>query len=104
MRRNYSPGVLGNVEDAKARTLVFLFTCDAFSRSILITLVPLQAYALLGAAQVVSVVYFMVAFLGLAASLTVPVTLHWMRRRWLLTIGAGFQMLSALFLAVGTRA
>jgi len=104
MRRIHSPVLLGNVEDAKARTFVLLFTCDAFSRSILITLVPLQAYALLGAAQVVSVVYFMVACLGLAASLTVPVTLHWMRRRWVLTIGAGFQMLSALLLAFGTTA
>src|SRR5262245_16036200 len=104
MRRIHSPVLLGNVEDAKARTFVFLFTCDAFARSILITLVPLQAYALLGAAQVVSVVYFMVAFIGLAASLTVPIALHWIRRRWVLTIGAGCQILSALLLAFGTTA
>src|SRR5262249_23595566 len=104
MRRIHPPVLLGNVDDTKARTFVFLFTCDALSRSILITLVPLQAYALLGAAQLVSVVYFMVALLGLAASLTVPVTLHWIRRRWVLTIGAGFQMLSALLLAFGTTA
>jgi hypothetical protein len=104
MRRIHPPVLLGDVEDAKARTFVFLFTCDAFSRSILITLVPLQAYALLRAAQVVSVVYFIVAFIGLAASLTVPITLHWIRRRWVLTIGAGFQMLSALLLAFGSTA
>jgi len=104
MRRIHSPVLLANVEDTKARTFVFLFTCDAFSRSILITLVPLQAYALLGAAQVVSVVYFVVAFIGLAASLMVPITLHWIRRRWVLTIGAIFQVLSALLLACGTAA
>ncbi|RPI46200.1 MAG: hypothetical protein EHM67_01465, partial [Hyphomicrobiaceae bacterium] len=104
MRRIHSPVLLGNVEDAKARTFVFLFTCDAFSRSILITLVPLQVYALFGAAQVVSVVYSMVAFIGLMASLTVPIALHRIRRRWVLTIGASFQMMSALLLAVGTTA
>ena len=92
MRRTHSPVLLGNVEDAKARAFVLLFTCNAFARSILITLVPLQAYALLGAAQVVSVVYFLVAFAGLAVSLTVPIILHWVRRRWVLTIGASFQM------------
>ncbi len=102
MRRIHSPVLLGNVEDAKARAFVLLFTCDAFARSILITLLPLQAYALLGAAQVVSVVYFLVAFAGLAASLTVPIILYWVRRRWVLTIGASFQMLSALLLALGT--
>jgi MFS family permease len=104
MRQIHSPVLLGNVEDTKARTFVFLFTCDAFSRSILITLVPLQAYALLGAAQVVSVAYFTVACIGLAASLTVPIALHWIRRRWVLTIGAGFQILSSLLLAFGTTA
>ena len=102
MRQIHSPHLLATLEDAKARAFVVLFTCDAFARSILITLVPLQAYALLGAAQTVSVVYFLVAIGGLATSLTVPTILHWVRRRWVLTIGAGLQMLSALLLALGT--
>ena len=72
MRRIHSPVLLANVEDAKARAFVVLFTFDAFARSILISLVPLQAYDLLGAAQRVSVVYFLVGILGLAANLTVP--------------------------------
>jgi len=50
MRRIHSPILLANVEDTKARAFVFLFTCDAFARAILITLVPLQAYALFDAA------------------------------------------------------
>ncbi len=104
MRRIHSPILLANVEDAKASAFVFLFTCDAFARAIVITLVPLQAYALLGAAQVVSVVYFLVAIAGLAASLTVPVVLHWLRRRWVLTIGAGAQMGSVVMFALGTKA
>jgi MFS transporter, ACDE family, multidrug resistance protein len=103
MRRIHSPVLLANVEDVRARAFVVLFTCDAIARSILITLVPLQAYALLGAAQLVSMVYFLVAILGLAASLTVPVILHHVRRRWVLTIGAGAQVLSALLLALDMK-
>ncbi len=55
MRRIHSPVLLANVEDRKARAFVVLFTCDAFSRATLISLVPLEAYERLGAAQRVSV-------------------------------------------------
>ncbi len=104
MRRIHSPILLANVEDTKARAFVVLFTCDAFARSILISLVPLQAYELLGAAQRVSVVYFLVGVLGLGVNLTVPLILHRIRRRWVLTIGAAAQMASALLFALGTEA
>jgi MFS family permease len=104
MRRFHSPILLANVEDTKARAFVVLFTCDAFARAILISLVPLQAYELLGAAQRVSVVYFLVGLLGLAVNLTVPLILHGLRRRWVLTIGAAAQMASVLLFAVATEA
>jgi MFS family permease len=104
MRRIHSPVLLGNVEDATARAFVVLFTCDAFARAILISLVPLEAYQQLGAAQRVSVAYFLVGLLGLASNLTVPLILHWLRRRWVLTIGACTQIASVLLLAVGTPA
>jgi MFS family permease len=102
MRRINFPVLLGEVEDARARAFVVLFTCDAISRSILISLVPLEAYELLGAAQRVSILYFLTAIVGLAASLAVPMVLHRIRRRWVLTIGAGVQMLSAGLLALAT--
>jgi MFS family permease len=104
MRRIHSPILLADVDDARARAFVVLFTCDAIARSILITLVPLQAYALLGAAQLVSTIYFLIAIVGLAASLAVPVILHHVRRRWVLTIGASAQVISALLLAMETKA
>ena len=56
MRRIHSPVLLANVEDTRARAFVVLFTCDALARAILISLVPLEAYDLLGAAQLVSVI------------------------------------------------
>ena len=104
MRRIHSPVSLANVEDAKARAFVVLFTCDAAARAILITLVPLEAYGVLGAAQLVSIVYFLVGLLGLASNLTVPLILHLLRRRWVLTIGALAQIASTLLFAWGTKA
>ena len=104
MRRIHSPVLLANVEDTRARAFVVLFTCDALARAILISLVPLEAYDLLGAAQLVSVIYFLVGVLGFAANLAVPLVLHRMKRRWVLTLGAGAQMASALLFALGTTA
>jgi MFS family permease len=57
----------------------------------------------LGAAQLVSIVYFLVGLLGLAANLTVPLILHLLRRRWVLTIGALAQIASTLLFAWGTK-
>jgi MFS family permease len=102
MRRIHSPVLLANIEDARARAFVVLFTCDAFARAVLISLVPLQAYDLLGAARLVSVVYFLIGVLGLAANLTVPLVLDRLKRRWVLTLGAGAQMASAVLFALGT--
>jgi MFS family permease len=87
---------------ARQPGFIFLFTCDAFARSILISLVPLQAYALLGAAQRVSVLYFLVAVIGLGASLMVPLILHRLSRRRVLWLGVTLQVLSITLLAMGT--
>lgn len=103
LRRFHPPVALSSLEHPRARDFIVLFVCDALARSILISLVPLQAYELLGAVQTVSVVYFIVAILGLAASLTVPVVLHYVRRRWVLTVGAALQIAGALLLASNTR-
>lgn len=102
MRRIHFSVLLANVPDARARAFVVLFTCDAIARSILISVVPLQAYALLGAAQIVSVAYFAVAFIGLGTNLSVPVFLQRVGRRWILTVGALAQIVSAILLAYGT--
>ena len=99
----HSPALLASVDDAKARAFVVLFTCDAFARAVLISLVPLEVYEQLGAAQRVSVAYFLIGILGLAANLTVPLILHRIRRRWVLTIGAVAQVASVLLFAFGTK-
>jgi MFS family permease len=101
LRQIHSPVLLANVADAPASAFVVLFTCDAIARALLISLLPLQVYAQLGDAQLVSMVYFSVALLGLGATLTVPVILHRISRRWILTAGAVAQMSSAALFALG---
>ena len=98
MRRIHSPVLLGNIEDARARAFVILFTCDAFARAILISLVPLQAYELLGAAQLVSVLYFAATLfpasdyawdLGVRARYVLTASTFWI---WLVTGIAGSEL------------
>lgn len=57
--------------------LLAMFTLDTIARATLITVVPLQAYALLADAQLVSLLYFGASAAGLCASLSVP----WLVRR-----------------------
>lgn len=103
MRRIHLPVAFGTIEKTQARAFVAMFTCDAVARSILISLVPLQAYALLGTAQRVSVLYFLVAFVGLVGSLIVPAALHYTQRRWMLAAGSIAQIISAALFAAGTQ-
>ena len=103
MRRIHLPVSLSTVKEGNARAFVALFTCDAIARSVLISLLPLQAYALLGSAQLVSVLYFFVAGIGLAGSLIAPTILQFIERRWLLRAGVGAQLLSSVLFASGTR-
>ena len=55
-----------------APAFLVLFTFDTIARAVLITVLPLQAYALLGTAQSVSVLYLAASAFGLCASLSVP--------------------------------
>ena len=95
MRRIYLPVLLGNVEESRAGAFVALFTLESACRALLMTIVPLQAYALLRDAQQLSFLYLTVSSAGLAASLGVPVLMHAVRRRWMITIGALTYVLAA---------
>ena len=61
---------------------IVLFTLDAACRALLLTIVPQQAYQLLGSAKLVTLVYVAASLSGLAASLVVPIALlRWSRRK-----------------------
>ena len=76
-----------------------LFTLDTLARAMLVTVVPLQAYALLADAQKVSVLYFAAGTVGLCGSLGVPYLVARLHRRGTLALGFGGWLLSALLLA-----
>ncbi len=102
MRRIYLPVLLDNVDRSHAGGFVILFTLESTCRALLMTVVPLQAYVLLKDAQLVSFTYVGVSAAGLFVSLALPVVMHSIPRRWMMTVGALVYMTSATLLATGT--
>ena len=76
-----------------------LFTLDTLARAMLVTVVPLQVYALLADAQKVSVLYFAAGTVGLCGSLGVPYLVARLHRRGALALGFSGWLLSAVLLA-----
>ena len=102
MRRIYYPVLLRNLEQDRASTFVTLFTLEASARALMITIVPLEAYRLLGSPLLVSLIYFATSGLGLLVSLALPGLIHRFTRRWTLTLGALCYVAAALFYLAGT--
>ena len=112
--RNFHPTAwLGAAGKPHAATFTTLFVLTSISRTMLITVVPLEAYALLGDAQQVSVLYFLVSLIGLAGALCVPWLVRRSSRRRVYVLGtfsaiAGAALLSmqsvpALFIGLATH-
>jgi len=85
-----------------AATFVILFSLIGFVRALLITVVPLRAHAFLGNAQLVSVLFFAVAFAGLLGSLAIPSLVHRYGRRHVFSAGITLSVTAAALMAVGT--
>jgi len=83
----------------RPNTFAALFSLAVLPRSLLVTVIPLQAHALLGDAQKVSVLYFAVSLAGLCASLAIPWLVHRLRRRWVFTLGAISMIVAAALLS-----
>lgn len=71
-----------------ARTLAVLYAFESFARATVVSLIPIEALRLLGNAQNVSVLWFLISLAGLGATLTVPWLVRKLARRWVYTIGA----------------
>ena len=99
MGRNPVPLKLAAFARPEAPAFLVLFTLDTLARAMLVTVVPLQAYALLGDAQKVSVLYFVAGSIGLCGGLSVPYLVNRPHRRGALTFGVGCWLASAYLLA-----
>ena len=86
-----------------ANAFVALFLIEAGARTLPIAAVPLQAYALFGDAQRVSVVYFLVSAAGLLGSLGIPWLAHLIRRRGVFTLGSALVVAANVLFTLDTR-
>jgi MFS family permease len=85
-----------------ALTFAVMFTLESLARASLATVIPLQAFTLLGQARDVSVLNFGVGIIGLTASFSIPLLIRRLRRRWVYTAGAVALVGAAALLATGT--
>jgi MFS family permease len=87
------------VRPADARTFATLYGLESFARASIASVIPIQAYDLLKDEQRVSILYTVVALLGLSATLFMPMLIDRFSRRWVYTAGVVSLILgSALFL------
>ena len=84
---------------AGAYTFASLFAVESFVRSLNSTVISLQAYDILGAAQRVSMLSTVVSLSVLTSTLLLPFLLGRMRRRWTYTLGVSMMMAASLALA-----
>ena len=104
MRQIHFPVWLGAAATTGNPSFVILFSLEALTRAVLVTVLPLQALALLGDAQAVSLFYFGVSFAGLLGTLALPWLVRRMRRRWVVTLSAICIAAAAPLFASGTLA
>jgi len=90
---------LGTASKPRAATFAGLFMLAAACRAVLITVVPLEGFALLGDAQRLSLFYFGISLIGLTGSLGVPWLVYKIRRRAVLSLGACCLGVGALLIA-----
>ncbi len=73
-----------------------LFAGESFLRALNVSVIPIQAYDLLGSSQKVSIVATAVSFCVLITTLSLPFVFRSLRRRWIYSIGIVLVMLAAV--------
>lgn len=81
-----------------------LFFLETVGRALLIAVIPLQALAILGDAQKVSLLYFGASIAGLLFSFAIPGLIRRFRRRGVVVLGAGANLVAVAVLATETTA
>ncbi|PSJ63802.1 MFS transporter [Pseudaminobacter soli (ex Li et al. 2025)] len=84
------------VKPAGARTFATLYALESFARATITSVVPIQAYELLQNKQTVSLLYTLVALIGLSATLFMPMLIGRFSRRWIYTAGASLLAIGSL--------
>ncbi len=82
--------------------LALLYSMEALARSLMATVIPLQAYALLADPAEVSALFAAVGLCGMAASFAIPALIRATRRRHVYRLGGAALILAALLIASAT--
>jgi MFS family permease len=86
------------VSQRGAPTFAALYAVESFARASISSVIPIQAYDLLHNEQEVSLLYTLVAMLGLSVTLSMPFLIERFARRWVYTAGASGLILGSAFL------
>ncbi|RUV49879.1 MFS transporter, partial [Mesorhizobium sp. M7A.F.Ca.MR.228.00.0.0] len=89
---------------ADARTFASLYAVESFARATVSSVIPIQAYEILHNEQIVSMLYTVVAMLGLSVTLFMPMLIRRFARRWVYTAGACLLAVGSLFFVTDTLA
>ena len=89
---------------ADARTFASLYAVESFARATVSSVIPIQAYEILHNEQIVSILYTIVALLGLSVTLFMPMLIRRFARRWVYTAGACLLAIGSLFFVTHTLA
>lgn len=87
-----------------ARTFATLYAVESLARATVSSVIPIQAYEILLNKQGVSILYTVVALLGLSATLFMPMLIERLSRRWVYTIGTCFLALGSACFVTHTLA
>ncbi|MGB3387795.1 MAG: MFS transporter [Pseudaminobacter sp.] len=90
------------VRPAGARTFATLYALESFARASIASVVPIQAYDLLRSEQGVSLLYTLVALIGLSVTLFMPMIIGWFSRRWVYTAGVCLLAVGSIFFITHT--
>jgi MFS family permease len=90
------------VGPAGARTFATLYGLESFARASISSVIPIQAYEILRSEQGVSILYTVVAMLGLSVTLFMPMLIERFSRRWMYTAGVVSLIVGSLFFLSGT--
>lgn len=85
-----------------ARTFAALYAVESFARASISSVIPIQAYDLLRNEQEVSLLYTLVALLGLSVTLSMPLLIERFARRWVYSAGASGLIIGSAFLVTQT--
>jgi MFS family permease len=87
---------------AGAFTIGLIFAGESFLRALNVSVIPIQAFELLGTSQRVSIIATAVSLTVLVTTLLLPFMLRGVRRRWVYTLGIVLVMAAALLFAANT--